>query len=253
MLPYTPPSGPGDFSSHNPFWTSKQSGYGQYWSDNGTDWLPTGNPPVCQEPLSMQPPVNFNLATSILYPGQYRGNNYKPHGGFRFDNASNNSISVKIPLDAALINGSQYIEGGERQHLFTFLTSCGIMYRFDHLLVLTPKFQAIADALPQPKENDSRTTNFDPVIPVKAGEEVATEIGFRTTKNNAVDFGVYDLRKRNAISQNANWTNEHKSDPGYRLASHAICWFDLFPEYAQFLRNLPAGDYVNGRKSDYCQ
>ena len=166
MLPYTPPSGPGDIgdSGQARMAGSRQSGYGPYWYDNGTDWVPMSNPPACAEPFTMQPPIDFSRVTSVLYPGQYRGSQYKPHGGFRFDNNNDNNVSVKIPLDAMLIHGSRYGEGGEVQYLFTFVAPCGIMYRFDHLLTLTPKFQAIADTLPQPKEGDSRTTNLNKLL-----------------------------------------------------------------------------------------
>ncbi len=256
IVPYTPPSknDPGYQDMLKVQHSQQQNGSGSSWFDNGTDWMAVGTPPACPKPLALQPPVDFNFATSLLYPGQYRGNQYKPHGGFRFDNNTNNNISVKIPLDAELVNGSRYIQSGEVQYLLTFISPCGLMYRFDHLLTLTPKFRALAESLPPPPQDDSRTTNFNPPISVKAGEEVATAVGFTLTKNVAVDFGVYDLRKLNPISQNANWANEHRSDPGYRLAAHGVCWLNFFgTPNEQLLRNLPGGDSVNGKTSDYCQ
>ena len=57
---------------------------------SGNNWIPTGNPPDCG-PVLFQNPTDLSKVTSMLYPGQYRGqintgDDYKPHGGFRFDN-----------------------------------------------------------------------------------------------------------------------------------------------------------------------
>jgi|GEM_PF-3189679 len=244
---YTPPS-PNDPGNLDKMET-QQGQSGSFWMNTGKEYVAQGTPPDCPSPLVMQPPVDFSLVTSVLYPGQQRSTGYKAHGGFRFDNSPSNNISVKIPFDAALINGNRSIEAGEIQYLLTFQSQCGIMYRFDHLLTLTPKFQKIADSFPEAKMNDTRTTNVIPPVAVTAGEELATAVGFSKTKNIAVDFGVYDLRKKNAASANADWVKQRES----ALAIHGICWFDLFPNQKQLLLGLPAGDQANGKKSDYCQ
>ena len=57
----------------------------------------------CPTPL-LQTPVDLSKVTSILYPGQERGGNYKAHGGFGFDNATDNLVTVKIPLSGFLQN-----------------------------------------------------------------------------------------------------------------------------------------------------
>ena len=44
----------------------------------------------CPEKLLFDTPVDLNLVTSILYPGQIRANYFKPHGGFRFDGLGDN-------------------------------------------------------------------------------------------------------------------------------------------------------------------
>ena len=49
--------------------------------------------PSCPTPL-LQTPVDLSKVTSILYPGQERGGNYKAHGGFGFDNATDNLVTV---------------------------------------------------------------------------------------------------------------------------------------------------------------
>ncbi len=248
ITPYTPPSenDPGEIEKRK----VQQSQSGSNWMDTGSDFVAVGAPPACPDPLVMQPPVDFTKVSSILYPGQYRGSNYKPHGGFRLDNNGSNNISIKIPFDATLINGSRYNEIGEMQYLLTFQSPCGIRYRFDHLLMLAPKFQKILEQVPLTE--DTHTTEFNPPVAVTAGEEVATAVGHTVNKNYAFDFGVYDLRKKNAASAKADWVTEHEKDPGFRLAIHGICWFDLFPSQKQLLISLPGGDSASGKKSDYC-
>lgn len=89
----------------------------------------------CPSPFVFRMPVDVRKATSILYPGQVRGGDYKPHGGFRFDNSLPREIVLTAPYDAEVIDGSRYLEGaGEIQYMFDFAHPCGIRYRFDHLL-----------------------------------------------------------------------------------------------------------------------
>src|SRR3990167_6473428 len=113
------------------------------WSFDGEKWQASGTPPACPSPLKLPAPVEVGKVTHVLYPGQFRTGGYKTHGGFYFDGAKNTDIKVTVPLDAQLVKGSRYIERGELQYFFVFINPCGIMYRFDHLAKLTPKFQAI--------------------------------------------------------------------------------------------------------------
>ena len=48
----------------------------------------------CPDPFVFQLPIDINKATSVLYPGQIRGGDYKAHGGFRFDKSLPNEITV---------------------------------------------------------------------------------------------------------------------------------------------------------------
>lgn len=220
------------------------------WMKTGNGWQASGTPPTCPSPVLEKTPVSLAKATAVLYPGQTRGGQYKPHGGFRFDRSTNTDITVVAPMDADVVNAARYIESGETQYLFTFLNSCGIMYRFDHLLTLSPAMQKIADALPPAQEGDSRTTNLQTPVPVQAGDTIATAVGFLRTKNVSVDFGVYDLRSKNAASATADYSRAHSSD----LEQHAICWLPILPGTdATNVAALPAGDQASGKKSDYCQ
>ncbi len=223
------------------------------WQQTGNGWEAMGTPPACPNPVVFQPPADLNLATGILYPGQKRGGNYKPHGGFRFDNQKDNKIQVTAPMDAALVRGSRYLVDGELQYTFDFIAPCGLMYRLGHFLKLTPKFQAIADKFPAASEGDSRTERVEPQVRVSAGEVIATEVGItKPTANTFFDWGVYDLRQKNKISSDPAWAKEHADD--HELAPYAVCWFDMLSaEDEAKVRSLPAGDPTSGKKSDYCQ
>ncbi len=224
------------------------------WEFDGNKWQSSGTPPSCPDPLVFgTSPTDVSKAVSILYPGQSRGGNYKPHGGFRFGSSTNN-IKVVAPMDAQLVEGSRYIEQGEVQYMLRFTNSCGISYRFDHLLKLSSTMQEQANKLPEPKENDSRTTNFDSPISVKEGDTVATAVGFAkaSPKNVSFDLGVYDLRKLNAAASRQAYMSQHKDF--LSQAGFAVCWFDMLPSKdAKIVKALPAGDASSGKTSDYCK
>lgn len=211
-----------------------------------SEWKSSKTPPKCDDPLILETPVDLNLVTSVLYPGQIRGGDYKPHGGFRFDNSQNNKISVTAPIDGYLVEGSRYLVNGEIQYTFDIINNCGIKYRFGHLYVLTPKFLEIAEKFREPVEGDSRTTKVDPVF-VEKGELIATEIGL--TENYFFDWGVYDLRQKNKASEDPKWAKEHPNDQ----EQYAVCWLDLLgQEDSVKVKELPGADGVSGKQSDYC-
>ncbi len=222
------------------------------WTYTGSDWQANGyTPPTCPSNPLLQPPANMAKVTSILYPGQTRGGNYKPHGGFRFDGVANDKISVTAPIDGYLIRGGRYLVNGELQYTFDVINNCGYMYRVGHLLKLTSTFQAIADKLPAAVEGDSRTTNVEPNVLVKKGEVLATSVGITVGGTNTFfDFGVYDLRTKNEASKSTSYAAKY----GAELEQHAVCWFDLLPKAdSAKVKSLPAGDPTSGKNSDYCK
>ena len=222
---------------------------GVTWQFDGSNWTSTGTPPPCPTPLTFTTPVDLFRVTSILYPGQARGGDYKPHGGFRLDGPGETGVlNIVAPMDATITRASQYLGGGELTFLFEFVNDCGIMYRFDHLLGLSPLLQLVASILPPATEGDSRTTPAPPGLTVTAGEIVGTSVGFPEAGNIFFDWGVYDLRQRNTPGQSAAWRAAH---PG-EFAAWAICWFDnLSPGDAGTVRSLPASG-ASGSMSDYC-
>jgi hypothetical protein len=201
--------------------------------------------------VQFEPPADINLITAVLFPGQTRGNDYKAHGGFAFTKSKNEDITVTVPMDAYLVKASRYIEQGEMQYFMVFINPCGIMYRLDHLSVLTPKFQELMDKLPSAKVDDSRTTPIDPPRYVVTGEEIATAVGFKNNSNVTFDLGIYDLRNKNEVSKKAEWASAHENDKEY--APYGVCMLNYFAsEISSKLKVLPAHDSASGKKSDYC-
>lgn len=222
---------------------------------------------TCPSPFVFTMPVDLQRATSILYPGQIRGGEYKAHGGFRFDGLRPDEITVYAPYDAQVIAGARYPVNGEVQYTFDFAHPCGVRYRFGHLLTLSPKFQAIAEKFPMPTGLDSRTTQVDPPVDVKQGEVIATAVGL--TKggpqlhgghNTFLDWGVYDFRQQNEASKNPNWSTAHTEDPNWaqyynsETYRYAVCWFDwISVEDREKVLSLQSADGTSGKTSDYCK
>ena len=189
----------------------------------------------CPEPLVLQLPVDIDKVTGMLYPGQERGGHFKYHGGFRFDNSKTDEIEVRAPMDAFITDAVRYIEQGNVQYMFDFQNDCGIRYRFDHLFVLSPKLAEIAEKLPEPKVDDSRTTRINEEVKVTQGEVIATAVGH--PNNVFVDLGVYDTRK---------------SGPLQSFQENAVCWLDLLEDsISTHLKTLPAG--TEGKTSTICK
>jgi len=222
---------------------------GEYWVQDRDGWRAVGTPPKCQEPFRLIPFADANLATSVLYPGQMRSVGYEPTAGYRFDGVPNENITVKAPIDGVVVQAARFLVGGEMQYVFDILNPCGIMIRLDHLLTLSPKFQAIADKLPPPKDNDTRSTSVSPRVEVVAGEVVATATGLRRDNNAFISITMFDFRQKNKISQDEAWAREHPS-----LDHYVVCPYPYLPE-ADFARikTLPAADYMSGSKSDFCE
>lgn len=237
---------------------SPKSFGGVSWQFNNEtgEWSVAGNTPECEDPFIVQAPVDVKLASGILYPGQLRGGDYKPHGGFRFDNSETNDVELRAAMDGYLLKASKYEAFGEVQILIFYVNDCGIMVMNDHLLTPSPKLKEIIDKIPLGKEGDSRTTNIEPRVYLEKGELLATEVGFRKFsggsggKNVFVDFGLYDLRNINDVVYDSAFRAEHSNINEY--GTYALCWFDnLMPEDKDVVLSLPAGGN-EGKVSDYC-
>lgn len=217
------------------------------WNFDGSRWAPKRDVPNCASPLQVPSPVDLNLVDGINNPGKYRGDDYKTHGLFAFDQYASNAVEVRAPLNAEVVNGVRYYQDGVLQYMFTFINECGISYRFDHLLELSPAFQAIAEKLPPPPTGDSRTTNIYNTT-VNAGDLIATQVGMPS--NYFLDYGVYDLRQPNEASQDPTWAALYSSE----LSHYGICWAEFFPEPDRTTAlALPSRAGGTGEKiTDYC-
>ncbi|MCI0830018.1 MAG: hypothetical protein J4N67_07745, partial [Chloroflexi bacterium] len=133
----------------------------------------------------------MNKVTAALWPGQSRGG-YKGHGGFRFDSSSADSIIIRAPISAHLVQAARYLEGNEEQILLFFSSPCGFFYRFDHVSGLAPKIEEALQVITGPVTADSRTTFMSPPLWVEQGEVVGTSVGIPPS-NIFVDFGLYDV------------------------------------------------------------
>ena len=219
------------------------------WRNRQNGWEPSTTPPACPEPLILMTPTDLTLVTSVLYPGQYRGGDYKPHGGFRYDNSQSNEITIIAPMAARVVDGNRLLANGEIQYMFDFIAPCGIWYRFGHLRELSPKFRAIAETLPEAVEGNSGTHELKTIVTVTSGEIIATAVGLAEENNVFMDWGVYDLRSKNRASEDTSWTTQH---PGQQ-EQNGVCWFDfLSPENEEIVRSLPPADGVSKATSDYC-
>jgi hypothetical protein len=221
------------------------------WTFNDA-WVSMVTVPDCPNPFTVNSPSDLTNATHILYPGQTRGGDFKPHGGIRYDNATAASdVSVSLPLDAILWRGAQYIESGEVQYLMDFIVPCGYMMRFDHLYTLTPEFAEFFAQLPAPEVDQSRTNTFNPPTSFAAGTKIATAAGHTLPQLNvAFDFGLYDLRQYNESYQDPVWAALHADEK--ETAYYGVCWLELLPANQKAIAlSLPGGG-TEGKTSDYC-
>jgi len=224
------------------------------WSFDGEKWtaMNQGNePPACPNPVTIKSPIDVSKATAVLYPGQVRGGDFKPHGGLA---ATDNNVAVVAVMDAYAYRGARYIEDGEVQYLFDFVNPCGLMYRLDHLYTLSDDMMKLANQLPEPKPDESRTFKFTDNILVKQGTTIATVLGHVKTKNAGFDLGVFDLRQPNEASKTNNlYKTDSKRIGDKEQSFYAVCWFDwLTGSEKQTIKALPLRG-IEGKTSDYCK
>ena len=211
--------------------------------ENGT-WVPRGNPPECPE-LVFQSPVDLSIVSSIIYPGQVRTGDFKPHGGFRTDGVSG-PVEVTAPMAGYIWNAAKFTDEFGLHYTFDIQHPCGIMYRLGHLNAVPEKLDAIFNETKGFR--DSRTFLVDPPVFVELGETIATDVQHRA----GFDWGVYDLRKENAAAQSPAFREAHKDE--ISQAYYALCWLDLLPpEQESIVKSLPAADGISGKNSDYCK
>lgn len=133
------------------------------WQQGEGGWRTMSAAPDCPAQPMMKAPADLTKATGVLYPGQTRGGNYKPHGGFRFDGSKNADIKVTAPIDGFIVRGGSYIAEDTVQYTLDIMNNCGVMYRLGHFAALPANLQKIADTWPAPSA-DSRTQMVNALI-----------------------------------------------------------------------------------------
>lgn len=228
------------------------------------EWfVKNGTAPNCPSLLLSRSPVDMQKVVAVGLPGAYRGYSYKAHGGFRVAPETTGKIDVVLPMDARLMGITRYYEAipgypDELQYLVDFENDCGVAFRFDHLQALSPELQKYAEKTPEPKKDDTRRDAQEPLnVPMKAGDLVATAVGFPAAQNYGFDFGVYDYRERNEISKNSEWAKIH--EPFSAQTFHGVCWLPLLPSADAQRAETMAKDRNNYNSSkpfylisDYC-
>jgi hypothetical protein len=236
------------------FTEAKQAKYPYvFWIDNmAGGYKPTKQPPACPDPILQMSPVDVYQATEIGYPGQYRGTDYKAHGGLSFYRSNSNDVIVKLPFDASLTGITKYVQDdSDPQYIMTFQHECGYQVLFDHLHTLGPDFAAINAKLP----TQTNTQGKPPELPYgyfKAGTVIATGAGIKkNVKGGGLDFGLYDLRKKNEMSKNPRYVDLHKEQGGHVF--YGLCWIDYLPknDRERVMQILPLATDDRGA-SDYC-
>lgn len=222
------------------------------WQQSENGWVKLGSVPECPDQPILRFPTDIQNVTSVLYPGQTRGGNYKPHGGLRFDNNKNSDIKVYAPLDGFLVRGASYLAEGETQYTFDVMNNCGILFRVGHIREIPDNLLSLTKNWPAPQEGDSRTHQINPTVYIKQGELLGVSVGIINDQNTFFDLGIYDYRNENSASKSSDFRSKHSSDK--ELSWYAVCWLKgwLPASDEQKLLALPAGDPESGKNSDYC-
>lgn len=228
-----------------------------YLSPEGDVQKKVSSTVVCPQPFTFTSPVDVGLVSGILYPGQIRGNDYKAHGGFRFDDLNSNNVEVRAIFDGVLVKASKYEDDWGLQYLLFYQNECGLMVMHDHLAEVSPKLQKVFDEISVGKNGDSRTTDLSHQnIKVEKGEILATKIGYENfpgganNKNIFIDFGLYDMSKANGVEYSDEFAAQNPNIDSY--GRNALCWLDLLKEPEKSIVNSLKAGGAEGKVSDYC-
>lgn len=217
-----------------------------FWKHRFGKWEAPANPPACPDPIVFQSPVDLDSVTAILYPGQVRSGDFKPHGGFFIDGRP---AVVTSPIEGNVWRVAKFTDEFGLHYMFDIQHPCGIMVRLGHLGAVPSKMEAIFENVETGGYGESFTHEVDPVW-VEAGEVIATDI--QGEGYGGFDWGAYDLRQENEASKDPAFREAYTASDAEQ-AFNAICWFDyLPPEQESVVRSLPAGDGKEGKNSAYC-
>lgn len=232
-----------------PFWE-----YDINQPEKGWYWAREGAPPACPESLVMESPVEPDLATAILYPGQVRGDgpkDFKPHGGFTLK--PNSAIELRAPMDGYLSSVARFTDEFGYHISLNFVHPCGIHFGGGHWGAVPPDIQAVIDTIPVKAYGDSRTEEIIPPYFVKKGQIIVTGLQEKAhPERPGFDWGVVDYRQPNAASKDPRFRELYGYAPWKTY--YGVCWLDLLPDDQKTaLKALPGGDGKQGKNSEYCK
>ena len=125
----------------------------------------------------------------IVPPGSLSGDHISSHS--YLGNALPANVPVYAPVDALMVNGVHYREGGLNQYSLLFRVSCEVTFVLDHFV---DPIDSIKSLFPDSPSNDTRTgPDFEDPLPVHAGDL----LGFTTGVpfSGRWDFGVYNTER----------------------------------------------------------
>lgn len=250
--PAAPPAPPKSMEERietRPFWEHDPSK-----PEKGWYWARDGEPPVCDDPVVIESPVDPSLVQAILYPGQVRGDgpkDFKPHGGFILK-AGNKSVELRAPMDGYLTAAMKVTDAHGLNIGLTFTTPCGLVFGGGHYGVVPPDLQKVLEVVPLRVFPESQTTQIIPPYPVHKGQVIVTALQTGAPEDRpGFDWGVADYRQRNAASKDPRFQSLYGYAPWNTY--YGICWLDWLPSDQQsILKALPGGDGKEGKNSEYC-
>ena len=166
-------------------------------------------------------------------PGRLAGSgDYKGHGYIGLPKGYSD-IEVRLPIDATLFKGSEYVEGGGIQISVFFNTQCeGVWFLFDHIDVPIPEIKEFLQQV-----GNGRTSEIG--VSMREGDVIGTLLG--TSANTTLDFGVFDERPRLLT---------YRHPEAFNYEPYGLCFYDFFGlEIGSTLRSLVGGAVT---KSDFC-
>lgn len=177
---------------------------------------------------------DISLISNVGPPGRLAtSGDYKGHGYIRLP-PGYSGIEVRLPIDAILFGGSQYVEGGQVQVTVSFNTPCeGLWFLFDHIDVPNPEIRAFLEEM-----GNNRTSEIG--LAMREGDVIGN-ITSTTRNNNSLDFGVFDQRPRLL-------THRHPEAVSYE--PYGLCFYNFFGlKIGSTLRSLVGGSITD---SDFC-
>ncbi len=155
----------------------------------------------------------------VIPPGSVSGDRIASHSyiGLRVPT----SVPVQAPVEARLINGAFYREGGVNQYLLLFRVSCEVTFLLDHVVDPIGSIRALFPSTPA---NDTRMGPDLAAPPLfRAGDPLGQTTG--VPFSGRWDFGVYNTGHVNVFGNNARYQANFWSRD-----LNAVCPYDYFAE-----------------------